>query len=178
MKVTKPVVCLTAFLLCGFHLESARASEDPWADFRFLMGAWVSAGKPEEGSGSFTLEPDLGGKVLVRRNVAHLPPAPGRRGGKHEDLMVIYREPGAKQVRASYFDNEGHTIDYSVSALPDAKGLVFVSSPQPSAPRFRLTYTKGEDDKVAVKFEIAPPNKPEEFRTYLEGTARRKPSDK
>lgn len=94
-----------------------------WADFRFLIGAWVSESKAGGGSGSFTLEQDLGGKVLVRRNVADLPAAEGRRAGKHEDLMIIYHEPGGKQFRASYFDNEGHVIQYSVAPLADRKGL-------------------------------------------------------
>jgi hypothetical protein len=151
-----------------------RADDDPWADFRFLIGAWVSEGKPEDGSGSFTLEPDLGGKVLVRRNIADLPATKDRPAGKHEDLMVVYREQGGKEFQASYFDNEGHVIQYSVSPLPDKKGLQFLSNADPSGPRFRLTYTAGEEDKAAVKFEIAPPGKPDEFRTYLEGTVRRK----
>jgi hypothetical protein len=161
-------------LLSTWAVAPVWAEEDAWADFRFLIGTWVSEGRPEEGSGRFTLEPDLGGKILVRRNVAELPAAKGRPAGKHEDLMIVYREPGGKSFRASYFDNEGHVIRYTVSMLPEKKGLVFISNPDPSGPRFRLTYTRGEEDKVAVKFEIAPPGKPDEFKTYLEGTVRRK----
>ena len=147
-------------------------ADDPWADFRFLIGDWVSDGKPADGSGSFTLAPDLGGKVLVRRHRAELPASAGRPAGKHEDLMIVY--PEGKGFRASYFDNEGHVIQYAVSPLPDKKGLQFLSNADPSGPRFRLTYTAGEEDKATVKFEIAPPGKPDEFRTYLEGTVRRK----
>lgn len=160
-------------LLSTCTVTPVRAEEDAWADFRFLIGTWVSEGRPEEGSGRFALEPDLGGKILVRRNVAELPAAKGRPANKHEDLMIVYREPGGKSFRASYFDNEGHVIQYAVSSLPDKKGLVFLSNPEPSGPRFRLTYTKCEADKVAVKFEIAPPGKAEQFKTYLEGTVRR-----
>ena len=165
-------------LLSAWAVAPVRAEEDVWADFRFLIGTWVSEGRPEEGSGRFTLEPDLGGKILVRRNTAELPAAKGRPAGKHEDLMIVYREPGGKPFRASYFDSEDHIIQYTVSSLPDKKGLVFVSKPDPSGPRFRLTYTKGEGDKVAVKFEIAPPGKADQFKTYLEGTVRRKQRDK
>jgi hypothetical protein len=43
----------------------------------------------------------------------------------------------------------------------------------PQAPRFRLTYVREEDDLVAIKFEIAPPGKPDQFTTYLEGKARK-----
>ncbi len=172
-----PLARVLAFFLSALAISPARAEEDPWADFRFLIGTWVSDGKPEQGSGSFTLEPDLQNKVLVRRNLANLPAAQGRPAAKHEDLMVVYREPGGKGNRASYFDSEGHVIQYAVSPLPDKKGLVFLSDANPSAPRFRLTYTKGENDKVAIKFEIAPPGKAEEFRTYLEGTVRRKKAE-
>jgi hypothetical protein len=161
-------------LLSAWGVAPVRAEEDAWSDFRFLIGTWVSEGRPENGSGSFTLEPDLGGKILVRRSVAELPAAKGRPAGKHEDLMIVYREPGGKSFRASYFDNEGHVIQYAVSTLPDKKGLVFISNPDPAGPRFRLTYTRGEEDKVAVKFEIAPPGKADQFKTYLEGTVRRK----
>ena len=168
------VVGVLGLLLSGGLAGPVRADEDPWGDFRFLIGAWVNEGKPGEASGGFTLEPDLGGKVLVRRNRAEVPAAPGRPAGTHEDLMVIFREPGAQQVRASYFDNEGHVIRYAVAPRPGKAGLSFVSDPAPSGPRFRLTYTPGGDDTVAVKFEVAPPGQPDGFRTYLEGSARRK----
>jgi hypothetical protein len=169
--------CVVALLL-AWVCAPVRGENDSWADFRFLIGSWVSDGQPAEGSGSFTLEPDLGGKILVRRNLANLPAAKGRPAAKHEDLMIVYREPDGQTFRASYLDSEGHIIHYSVSSLPDKKSLVFVSNPDRSGPRFRLTYTKREGDKVAVKFEIAPPGKADEFKTYLEGTVRRKQREK
>ena len=43
-----------------------------------------------------------------------------------------------------------------------------------SAPRYRLTYKKEETDQVSVKFEIAPPGKPDAFSTHVEGSAHRK----
>jgi hypothetical protein len=174
MRPMGRVVSLALLLLSVGAVAPGRAEEDSWAGFRFLIGEWVNEGQPGGGSASFTLEPDLGGKVLVRRNVAEQPATEGRPAARHEDLMVVYREPGGERVQASYFDNEGHVIRYSVSPLPDDKGMVFVSDPDPTGPRFRLTYTKGEGDRVAVKFEIALPGKADEFRTYVEGTVRRK----
>jgi hypothetical protein len=168
-----PPVVGQAVLFSAPVADPVPAADDPWVDFRFLMGAWVSDGKPEEGAGKFTLEPDLDGKVLVRRNLANVPPGRGRPARKHEDLMVVYREPGGKQFRASYFDSEGHVIQYAVSPLPEKKGLVFVSNPDQIGLRYRLTYTTIAGGKVAVKFELARPGKPDEFRTYLEGTVRR-----
>jgi hypothetical protein len=165
------VAGVTLILFSACASASGQEKQDAWADFRFLIGSWVSAGKAEEGS--FTLEPDLQGQILLRRNVANLPAAKGRPAGRHEDLMIIYRV-GGKQIKASYYDSEGHVIQYSVAPLAEKKGLVFVSDLESSGPHFRLTYTKGEGDTVAVKFEIAPPGKPPEFKTYLEGTVRRK----
>ncbi len=172
------MTCAVVILICAWTSASVRAEDDPWADFRFLMGSWISEARPEEVSGSFTLEPDLGSKILVRRNIANLPAAKGRPAAKHEDLMIIYREPGGKSYQASYFDNEGHIIHYTVGALPGKKSLLFVSNPDASGARFRLTYTKGEQDNVSVKFEIAPPGSGEQFKTYLEGTVRRKSTSK
>jgi hypothetical protein len=153
----------------------AAAAEDPWAGFRFLIGEWVGegSGQPGEGTGHFTLSLDLQGKVLVRRNRTAYPAANGRPAFTHEDLMVIYAEPGGKGQRAIYFDNEGHVINYQVTAAAGS-GLTFVSEAMPAAPRFRLTYTKGQNDTVGIKFEIAPPGKPDGFKKYLDGTVHRK----
>jgi hypothetical protein len=41
-------------------------------------------------------------------------------------------------------------------------------------PRFRLIYAKTSDGTLVQKFEMAPPGKPEAFKTYIESTARRK----
>jgi hypothetical protein len=90
----------------------------------------------------------------------------------HDDLMVIYRDTPEAALRAIYFDSEGHTIRYEVQAPPDG-GVVFVSGPEPSAPRYRLTYTRVDWDHLKIKFEIAPPGKPEQFATYIEAGARR-----
>lgn len=152
---------------------SSRAQEDAWPEFRFLIGEWVADAKPGEGTGSFSLAPDLQGKILVRKNRAEVVAAQGRPAGTHEDLMVIHREEGTRQVRASYFDNEGHVIQYKVAPAAEGTGLVFVSEAQAGTPRFRLTYTAVAPNGVKIVFEIAPPGQPEQFRTYLEGTARR-----
>ena len=149
------------------------AEGDGWADFQFLIGSWVSADTGRDGSGRFTLEPDLDGHVLVRRNVADVPAAKDRPAARHTDLMVVYRNANGSGFRASYFDNEDHVIAYAVTPLSGKQGLVFVSDLEPSAPRFRLTYVKTGEDTVAVTFESAPPGKPNDFAVYLRGVVRR-----
>lgn len=121
---------------------------DSWDSLRFLQGDWVAEGA------SFSLRPELGGKILVRHN----------KTGAHEDLMVIQGN------HADYWDNEGHVIRYTVTA--DGKSAVFLSEGDAAGPRYRLTYILTAADTVSIKFEIAPPGKP--FQKYLEGNARRK----
>ncbi|WP_147443278.1 FABP family protein [Corallococcus sp. AB045] len=136
--------------------------------FSFLMGTWDAegGGTPGASAGTFTFQPDVQGHVLIRRNESVTP------GGRHEDLMVLH--PGAQgAVRASYFDNEGHVIQYAARAESSPASAEFVTDEASGAPRFRLSYLLNTDGTLNVRFEIAPPGGAG-FRTYLEGTARRR----
>jgi hypothetical protein len=165
------LVFSSAFVLGS--LSSAARADDPWEAFRFLIGEWVSAGDPAQGTGKFSLRTDLQNHVLVRRNHADVPATGGRPAASHEDLMVIYAGEAGKPVKAIYFDSEGHVINYAVTRSDDKKTLTFLSDPSTSSARFRLSYVKESDDLVSIKFEIAPPGQPDAFKTYLEGKARR-----
>jgi hypothetical protein len=149
--------------------------QDPWAPYHFLVGNWIgeASGQPGKGSGSFSFGWDLQKKVLVRRNRAEYPGTQGRPAVVHEDLMVVYRAAGGGPTRAIYFDNEGHVINYAATFSADKRTLVFQSEAAPGTPRFRLSYAKRRDDAVDITFEIAPPDNPEAFKTYLQGGARR-----
>ena len=48
-----------------------------------------------------------------------------------------------------------------------------MSEPGPG-PRFRLTYDWSAPEALKIVFEMAPPNAPEKFNKYLEGTAKRR----
>jgi hypothetical protein len=148
---------------------------DPWKPYRFLMGDWIGegSGEPGKGSGGFSLTLDLQQKVLVRRNRAEYPAAQGRPASVHEDLMVIYREDRDSPAKAIYFDSEGHVINYAITTSDDGRTLTFLSGAEPKAPRYRLSYTRAGDEDVKIKFEIAPPGKPDGFKTYIEAGARR-----
>lgn len=141
-----------------------------WAPFEFLLGDWVGegTGTPGQGGGGFSFHPELEGKILVRRNVSDYPAAKDRPAVHHEDLMTVYIEGGA--YKADYFDNEGHVIHYAVT--PSVAGLVFLSEPGPG-PRFRLTYAKTGPQTARLKFEIASPDLPDVFKSYIEATVRR-----
>jgi hypothetical protein len=150
-------------------------NEVNWDSWKFLVGDWVGegSGQPGQGSGSFSFHFELQGKILVRKNRSDYPATKDRPAVSHEDLMVIYPEAGETPNRAIYFDNEGHVIHYAATFADDGNSVTFLSDAAPSAPRFRLTYVKGKEGKVTIRFEIAPPGKPEAFSTYLEGAAHR-----
>jgi hypothetical protein len=168
-------------LLVTLTASSQTSPKESWADWGFLLGEWTaeeSSGVPGQASkGSFTLAPDLGGKVLVRKNHAEYPPAGGRPAIVHDDLMIIYRAPAgpaAFAIKAFYDDSEGHVIHYNVSFSIDKKKIVFLSERIPDSPQYRLTYEDVNPGIAKVVFEIAPPEKPGQFTKYVDGVLRRK----
>jgi hypothetical protein len=88
--------------------------------------------------------------------------------------MVVYRESNSAAPRALYFDSEGHVIRYLVTVSSDQKTIEFLSEVLPSSPRYRLSYVETGSDTLTLRFEIAPPGKPDSFSTYIEAKARRK----
>jgi hypothetical protein len=168
----------SVLLLSMTSLLAQQSTTDPrWAPLGFLIGEWVGegGGAPGQGSGGFSFLPDQDGRILVRKNHADYPATKEKPAYSHTDLTIVYQESGETKLRAIYFDDEGHTIHYAVEPLAEVNGVQFLSDASPSQPRYRLTYRKTGDDQVAIRFEIAPPGKPEGFSTYIDATARRKP---
>ena len=145
-----------------------------WFAFQFLIGEWVGegGGAPGQGGGSLIFEFDLQQQVLLRRNHVKFPAVPDRPAFSHDDLTVIYPDSSGS-LRAIYFDNEGHIIHYTVGMTEDGKMITFVSDAVPSAPRFRITYIKRQNEVLTIRFEIAPPDDPDGFTIYTEGTTTR-----
>jgi hypothetical protein len=159
------------FFALACLLISLASAADGWGPLQFLVGRWVGegGGTPGQATGAFTFETDLQGAVLVRKSNADYPAANGRPASRHDDLTVVYRDEATKQLKATYFDNEGHVIPYCVK--PADGEVVFASEGAAGAPRYRLTYTSTGRDRLKLRFEIAPPGK--DFSTYIESTARR-----
>src|SRR5262245_14240036 len=170
----KKTLLLTSVLLLGLQSCLLVADvPDPWKPLQFLVGDWVGSGtgKPGQGSGEFSLKFDLDNKVLVRRNRNQLAASPNQPSGAvHEDLMLIYQQPGTSSFRADYFDNEGHVIHYAISFADHA--AVFESDEPGNATRFKLIYDLRPDGLLSIQFAVAAPGKP--FQTYVTGTAKRK----
>jgi len=139
-----------------------------------LVGRWIGIddGRPGTASGATSFEYELDGRVLTRRNVVDYPGSNGRAGVHHEDLMTIHPAPDGRDAEAMYYDNEGHVIHYAATWSSDEHVLVMLSLPDAGAPRFKLTFTFEQFDRLAVVFEIAPPGSVE-FRRYVGGTMRR-----
>jgi hypothetical protein len=165
----KRILALAMFFLSSLPLA---LGADDWGPAQFLVGHWTGegTGEPGQGTGSFSFAPDLDGKVLVRKSFAEYPAANGKPAFRHDDLMIVYRDETSRQMRAMYFDSEGHVIPYSVK-LADGGGVVFATDGASDTMRYRLTYTSPGAGRVKLKFEIAPAGK--DFATYIEATARR-----
>jgi hypothetical protein len=171
----KNAFSIAVFLLAALTQGHSLAAEIPevWKPFQFLLGDWVGSGsgKPGDGSGEFSLRFDLDQKILIRRNRAQLAPtAKQLAGAVHEDLMIIYRQPGNGAFRADYFDNEGHVIHYAISLAEHS--AVFESDEPGDAMRFKLTYDLKSDGLLSIDFAVGGPGKP--FQSYVSGTARRR----
>lgn len=167
---------LLGLALIGLITAQAQTAK-PMSAFepvRFLIGHWVGGGNTQagQGQGEFSIQEDLAGQVLIRRDHTDYPATKDKPAMSMDVLMIIYAEN--KELRATYFDNEGHVIHYQAPSVVPGVSVQFVSAVTTGAPTFRLTYTKSGGDEMAVKFEIAPPGKPDAFTTYAEGKARRK----
>jgi len=144
-----------------------------WDAWNFLMGEWKGegGGDPGQGTGTFSFAPDLDYTIITRKNHSVYPATKDRPAFTHDDIMTIYQSGIA--TKAIYFDNEGHTINYTAEFSKDSNAVIFLSDLIPSSPRFRLTYTKVESGIIRITFEIASPAQPENFSMYLGGIANR-----
>jgi hypothetical protein len=83
--------------------------------------------------------------------------------------MVIYLDFTGYPSKAIYFDNEGHTINYTISYSD--KTIILVSDKISAVPIFRLTYTLIDNNTIDTKFELSQDG--EKFMTYIEGKSRK-----
>jgi hypothetical protein len=170
MKKVKLI--LFVLLLTGFQVVMTQSAPD-WSKFQHLTGHWVGEGngQPGQGSGGFSFQEDLGGNILVRKSHTEFPASAGRPATVHDDLMVIYPDYTGVPAKAIYWDNERHTIEYTISFTD--KAVVFTSAASQQMPRFRLSYETIDANTVNVKFEMANPGSPDDFKMYLEGKSKK-----
>ena len=159
-------------LVAGFQGVSSQSAPD-WSKLQHLTGHWVGEGngQPGQGTGGFSFQSDLGGTILVRKSHTEFPATTARPATIHDDLMVIYPDYTGAPSKAIYWDNERHTIEYAVTFT--AQAVVFTSAASPHVPRFRLSYETIDESTINVKFEMAQPGSPEDFKMYLEGKSKK-----
>ncbi len=166
------ILIIALILLCWQAVAQQSNSKPDWSAFQFLLGEWTGEGigNPGQGNGIFTFSLDLQDHILIRRNQSDYPETKTHAAFSHNDLMVIYQAIG-QPVRATYFDNEDHIIQYRTKISENGKSIAFISDSLPGQQRFQLTYTSLSDDSLLITFEIAPSDKPNNFSRYLEGRA-------
>jgi hypothetical protein len=176
MLITRIRVWVVLLLISVATAAAQSQPKNDWAEWQPFLGTWSGAGngEPGQGSGEFSFVPELQGAVLIRHSYAEYPATKDKPAYRHDDLMLIYSDTGGK-THADYWDNERHVTHYEV-ALSDTK-LTFTSEAAQPGPRYLLTYIKTGDDTLKMTFEIAPPNDPSKFKTYIEAAARRKSAD-
>lgn len=160
------------------HDATAKVSVD---SLKFLVGKWVGEGTAETGQaggGYCSFEPGLQNQVLVRKSHSEYPATKDHAAIVHDDMMIIYPDRRTQQLRAFYTDNEGHVIQYTVTAAGDGKSAVFLGDEAPAMERYRLTYTVTQPDHMTIAFEMAPPGHPDRFRKIIEGKMKRVPATK
>lgn len=145
--------------------------QSAWDRWSWLVGEWVGegGGQPGQGGGTFSFQPDLDKHILVRKSHSEYPAMGTRPKVIHNDLMVVYLDNTGISSKAIYFDNEGHTINYSV-AYADSS-IILTSDKIPNMPVFRLTYTLLKNQEVNTIFEFSQDGVT--FSKYIEGKSRR-----
>lgn len=143
----------------------------PWEQWQRIMGDWSGegTGEPGRGEGTFSFQLALDQKILIRKSHTEFPATDQRPSFVHEDLLIVYADPSGIPERGIYFDNEGHTIEYTVSCTDHT--IQLVSGALPGAPFFRLTYTQLDQNSILTKFEMSQDG--QTFMTYLEGKCHR-----
>lgn len=177
MSVLKSALIGIGLCISGaLQAQQSTVKNAPWEKYAFLIGDWVGEGngQPGQGTGYFSIRPDLDARILVRKNHTEYPATPKKDAFTHDDLMIIYADRPGELSKAIYMDNEDHTIHYTITFSDDQKTIVFTSTATEGGPAFRLSYTQLDAATLTLKFEIAPPGNPVVFNPYLEGKVHRK----
>ena len=161
----------TASCVAGWAQTTTPSGGKFGPQWRLLAGEWTGEAATGGSTGSCSFRFDLAGHILVRTNHAEGIPAGNRTAAAHDDLMVIY--PGANEAlaHATYWDNEGHVIEYLATWSADGNTLTFLSKPG-AGPQFRLTYKKLDADSLTVSFDMAT-GQAGAFKSYTSGRIRR-----
>jgi hypothetical protein len=158
-------------LLCGLLTLSYGQQGNKWEKLKWLVGDWVGegSGQPGQGGGTFSFHFGLNNNVLERKSHSEYPATGDRPAVIHDDLMIIYPDNSGNAVKAIYFDNEGHVINYNITFQGNT--VVLTSEKMTGSPVFRLVYTLLDPETSNTRFEISQDG--EKFTPYVEGKSKR-----
>ena len=159
-------IVLLGFLTTGFGQQNVA-----WDKWEWLKGEWVGEGGGQlgESSGTFSFSLDLDKKIMVRKSHTEFPATDKKPKAIHDDLMIVYSDNTGNPSKAIYFDNEGHTINYTVTYID--KSIILTSEKTQNASTFRLIYSLLEDKRVNTKFEMSQDGV--KYTTYIEGKSKK-----
>lgn len=142
-----------------------------WEKWNWLIGEWKGegSGQPGAGAGTCSFSFDLDKKIIVRKNHAEYPATDKKPLVIHDDLMIVYLDFTGAPTKAIYFDNENHTINYTISYFD--KSIVMTSEKIPNVPFFRLTYFLDDNQVMSIRFEMSQDG--EKYITYTEGKCKK-----
>jgi len=162
---------LITIFFCGMIATGFSQQKPSWDQWSWLTGEWVGegSGKPGDGGGTFSFKTDLDQNILVRKSHSEYPATANKPQVIHDDLMVVYPDFSGTPAKAIYFDNEGHTINYSITYSD--KSIILTSDKIPNVPTFRLTYSLLDNETVNTKFEMSQDGV--KFFTYIEGKSKK-----
>ena len=162
---------LLTIIFCGILSTGFSQQKPNWDQWSWLIGEWVGegSGQPGTGGGTFTFKADLDQHVLIRKSHSEYPATANKPQVIHDDLMVVYPDFLGTPAKAIYFDNEGHTINYSITYSD--KSIILTSDKIPNVPIFRLTYSLLDNETVNTKFEMSQDGV--KFFTYIEGKSKK-----
>lgn len=146
----------------------SKPAADPFQALRFLEQNWEANTGGVGGikaTGTYAFRRELGGHVLARHSTGDAAcKGPANFDCEHGDILYVFQDaPG--QLKAIYFDNEGHVIHYDVST-PSSTSVVFLSEASRPGPQFRLTYEL-KNSVLFGKFQSRMPGD-SEWKSYLE----------
>ena len=161
---------LPAISLLLLHLACFSQPQSAWNKWDWLTGEWQGEGSgiPGEGSGTFSFTFDLDSNILVRRSHSDYSSGDFKRRIIRDDIMIIYLTNGQPD-NAIFFDNEGHTIKYTITYNDNS--IVLTSEPAPKSPAFRLIYEKINSSSVNTRFEMSRDGV--SFISYVEGISKK-----
>jgi hypothetical protein len=155
--------------------QNATAADSAWKSLEFLLGTWEAktqgGSATAAGSGTYTFQWELRRHLLARHSATATCKGPSNFDCEHSDLLYVYESSPGGPVKAIYFDNEGHVINYDVST-PAPNRAVFLSPATNPGPQFRLVYEL-KDRTMQGQFQIRMPGE-SEFKSYLEWSGRSK----